>query len=659
MSQKVFKYERHREFYLGMDINSISYKPYINNYTNTQAISNPTKIKYSVQDELVLNKSANEQNSVSTEDIRADLEKTKSQQSFMGKFWDGFKNLTGLGAGSNKAKQAITDFENGKISQEEMQKKVNGYKEGQKMCIDVIGDIVSGILAVGAFAFAVPSGGASLTLGIGLAAAVGSGTKVAIKGGDALLTGKKYSGQNLLYDTITGCINGCLAPITNGIGASLTKTIGTKLGLTVVKEGTETVIEQGVKQSIGQGLKSMIVEQGVDVIGGTIGKRALALGAGMAVDGALGGAADNITRATLNGEDIVKAGIQGAIGGLIMAPVIGGGFKIAGKAGKAISKKMSKNSSNEIQEAVTSNSIKSADTAKKSLTPEASATSAIDEAGNGAKTPAAKAVTPETPIEQPALTPAINEAADGAAKAGEIIPEIGISQTPSNTPTVIDLSSGGSSTYKVTQGEYAFIVDEPSITNCEISAVAVRRLYDDANLMRDLQWHNGEAGEYINEKFGYIYDSLTEEQLSRLPFKNKGEYIAQCVKKIKEDMEQLRKICAGQRNPLEQDCTYYRGVSLHKSGIENQAQYAKLMTDCKVGDIIIPDWGGACVSPKLEVVAGNFMDGCLLKIKAPKGSRLFSGTAEEVRFPPMAEYKVLSNNLINGLRVVELEYITV
>ena len=46
----------------------------------------------------------------------------------------------------------------------------------------------------------------------------------------------------------------------------------------------------------------------------------------------------------MNGENIIDAAVQGAVGGLIMAPVIGGGFKVAGKVGHAINNKLTVNS---------------------------------------------------------------------------------------------------------------------------------------------------------------------------------------------------------------------------------------------------------------------------------------------------------------------------
>ena len=276
--------------------------------------------------------------------LRKEYEQTKEQQGLIGKAWDGVKNLFGMKSGSKHIEKIIKQAEKGEITNEEAQEALEKYKEGQKTCVDVVADIASGMGSVLAFSLAVGgavfTGGASLAVGLGIATAVGAGVKVGIKAGDAKATGKEYSGKDLLYDSATGGINGLLAPVTNGLGNTVTKTIGKKLGLKIVQEGAEEAAEQVVKQGFKQAAKSAVLNQTLDVAGGSIGKRALALGAGMAVDGALGGASDNMVRAALNGENVIKAGVEGAIGGAIMAPVIGGGFRVAGKAGKALNNKI-------------------------------------------------------------------------------------------------------------------------------------------------------------------------------------------------------------------------------------------------------------------------------------------------------------------------------
>ena len=170
---------------------------------------------------------------------------------------------------------------------------------------------------------------------LGLSFLTGAGIKTGGKCFGAKANNREYDGKNLLYDIVTGGVNGLFAPVTNGLGSSLTKTVGAKLGLEILGDTAEA----GAKTT----LKSILLNQSIDVAGGNIRKRALALGAGMALDGALGGATDNTTRAALEGQDaegIAKAGLQGFIGGLIMSPIIGGGFRMAGKLGSKLGQKL-------------------------------------------------------------------------------------------------------------------------------------------------------------------------------------------------------------------------------------------------------------------------------------------------------------------------------
>ncbi len=322
-----------------MDLNN--FNSYNNRKINDNKIYtdyiNETKQYYPLlhaerKDEISFGNSVNEE----VKKLKNDLDKTKEQQGIIGKIWDGFKNITHIGAGSKKVEKALEELQQGKISEEEVQKKLENYKEGQKVCIDVFSDILSSIVAVGAFAAAVPTGGMSLAMGLSLSTLLGGGIKAGIKGIDSKINNREYQKENFLYDVVTGGVNGLLAPVTNGLGSSLTKTIGCKLGLEV----TGDIVSAGTKST----LKNLIVNQSIDVAGGTMKKRALAIGAGMAVDGALGGTADNVTRAALEGKDtegIKKSAVEGFFGGLIMSPIIGGGMRLAGKLGKNLGDKIS------------------------------------------------------------------------------------------------------------------------------------------------------------------------------------------------------------------------------------------------------------------------------------------------------------------------------
>ena len=289
------------------------------------------------KDSVSLNTSLNNDAKI----LNNELVKIKGEQGLIGNLWDGFKNLTKVGAGSQKVEKAIKDLNNGKLTNEEAQQILENYKDGQKTCVDVVADMISSIVSVGAFVAAVPSGGASLPVGLAISTALSTGLKVGIKGIDAKSNGREYNSKNLLYDVVTGSVNGLLAPVTNGFGSSLTKTIGCKLGLEI----TGDVLETGAKNT----LKNLIVNQSIDVAGGTVKQRALALGAGMAIDGALGGAADNTVREIVEEKDnknVFKAATEGFLGGLIMAPIIGGGFRIVSKFGSKIGDKISFKSNN-------------------------------------------------------------------------------------------------------------------------------------------------------------------------------------------------------------------------------------------------------------------------------------------------------------------------
>ena len=120
--------------------------------------------------------------------LKAELNKTKGEQGLIGKAWDGVKNLFGMKAGSNNVEKAIEQLEKGEITQEEAQEVLTKYQDGQKMCVDVVGDMVSGIVAVGCAVAAPLTGGASLLVAAGAGAAV----KVAIKGADCAVGGRDY-----------------------------------------------------------------------------------------------------------------------------------------------------------------------------------------------------------------------------------------------------------------------------------------------------------------------------------------------------------------------------------------------------------------------------------------------------------------------------------
>ncbi len=332
-----------------MSPNGISYNPYL--YTGVKATNNFFNCTNVGKNQVFSTNNCNcdtfqRDNNLAVSELRKELAEIKSKQGLIGKIWDGFKNLTHIGAGSNKAEQAIKNFEKGKISQEEMNKAVTGYKEGQKQCVDLIADIASGIAAFGAFALATGiglaaspfTGGASLGLvaaGFGIAGVAGAGVKVGLKGLDCVVGGRKY--ETIGYDLATGGINGMFAPITAGIGGAAGKAVAGKVGVTALREGGEVVVKQAIKGTAKGTLTRTLLTTNVRYVGGTMGARALAIGCDMAVNGAITGAVDSGTRYLAGDtkdktvEGFAKEVGTGTLGGLIMAPIIGGGMRLAGK----------------------------------------------------------------------------------------------------------------------------------------------------------------------------------------------------------------------------------------------------------------------------------------------------------------------------------------
>ena len=304
------------------------------------------------------------------------LNKTKKEQGWIGKGWDWVKNKTGIGDGSDEAQQQINaerkllnqvktgkiskkDFKNATgvdYSKENLEKfkrgelsqataKIDGYKEGQEMASDVTGDMISGIAAVGIYTAAVAAapftGGASIAVGVAAATASGALIKAGVKALDTVGTDKKYTMKDFGHDLATGAFSGALAPITGGLGGAVGKTVATKLGIQAVKQVGKEVAEEVVETGVKQGLKTALTNPaGYEYVGGTLLKRGTAMAAEMATDGALGGAIDGGFRAGLDNnwdtEAMLDGAVEGGVGGALASPLIGGGFKVAGKGAQKV-----------------------------------------------------------------------------------------------------------------------------------------------------------------------------------------------------------------------------------------------------------------------------------------------------------------------------------
>ncbi len=306
--------------------------------------------------------------------VSINLQKAENSNGFIGSSWNGFKNLTGIGDSSDEVreqqkseKKLFQQFNNNVKRRPEIFKELTGadytpgniekfikgeiklkseialqgYNEGQDMAVDIGADIVSGIAAVGIYTASVAaapfSGGTSIAVGVAAAGASAAAIKTSLKAADAVSGGRQYTLKDAGHDAATGAFSGVLAPITGGFGGAVGKTVATKLGVQVVKQVGKEMAEETAKGGFKQAVKTALTNPtGYEYAGGNIAKRALASGAEMAADGAVGGAVDNAFRTAYDGgsaEEVLNSAVEGFAGGAIMSPIIGGGMKAAGKAG--------------------------------------------------------------------------------------------------------------------------------------------------------------------------------------------------------------------------------------------------------------------------------------------------------------------------------------
>lgn len=309
--------------------------------------------------------------------VSINLQKAENSNGFIGSSWNGFKNLTGIGDSSDEVreqqkseKKLFQQFNNNVKRRPEIFKELTGadytpgniekfikgeiklkseialqgYNEGQDMAVDIGADIVSGIAAVGIYTASVAaapfSGGTSIAVGVAAAGASAAAIKTSLKAADAVSGGRQYTLKDAGHDAATGAFSGVLAPITGGFGGAVGKTVATKLGVQAVKQVGKEMAEETAKGGVKQAVKTALTKPaGYEYAGGNIAKRALASGAEMAADGAVGGAVDNAFRTAYDGgsaEEVLNSALEGFAGGAIMSPIIGGGFKATGKTGEKL-----------------------------------------------------------------------------------------------------------------------------------------------------------------------------------------------------------------------------------------------------------------------------------------------------------------------------------
>ncbi|MBQ7450642.1 hypothetical protein IJS77_04425 [bacterium] len=83
--------------------------------------------------------------------IHDDFVLQKKKNGIFERAYDGLKNITGLGFGSKKAEKRIEEYNNGKLSKEDIEKDLERYRKSQKNAEQTFGNVVSAGVSLGAF----------------------------------------------------------------------------------------------------------------------------------------------------------------------------------------------------------------------------------------------------------------------------------------------------------------------------------------------------------------------------------------------------------------------------------------------------------------------------------------------------------------------------
>lgn len=266
-----------------MSVNPI-YQGTQNKYTHTPYLKQQNEnISVFDQDTANNNTAAQDVNS-----LKAQLEAVQNEQGILGKAWNGIKNFFCMGLSSNDAKEAIEQYQKGKITFEEAQETIEAYDKKQENAVNIIANTATGIATAG---IAVATGGfGALAAG----ALIGGATKAGLKTLDRAtnsIEGDAIDVKQIAKDGLTGAIDGAVSTVTAGM---------------IKAPVAGQAVSQAVKQGIIQGAKAGLVS-------------GAATGAG---DYAVEAAFEKDVDFTIEG--FMTSTAQNAIAGGVMGGVMGG-----------------------------------------------------------------------------------------------------------------------------------------------------------------------------------------------------------------------------------------------------------------------------------------------------------------------------------------------
>ena len=193
------------------------------------------------------------------------LNATKENNGIIAGLWDGFKNLTGIGAGSSKVQAEIDKFKeeiekvkNGELSLDEVYEDITGnaldenefnalidgsvdysksdflqtaskYKQGQKQVVNTVSGIGSALTVTGLVVGGIFTGGLSWLAAGAICVGAGTAAYMVPQAVDGLTEKDGYSAMELAEDLAVGTVNSLIQTVTMGTAKGISGAIANKV----------------------------------------------------------------------------------------------------------------------------------------------------------------------------------------------------------------------------------------------------------------------------------------------------------------------------------------------------------------------------------------------------------------------------------------------
>ena len=176
----------------------------------------------------------NSQIAKKTQELEDKLKQVQDEQGFLGKSWNGFKEITGLGVSNSDCEKLLDKYNNGEISFEEAVQYIEDFESKQETMSELGANILTGIGAIAFATTALAAGPIGWIAAIAKGAPIGAALKAGIKTLDRAsnnVEGDTLDAKQITKDTISGALTGTTSAVSSGVGAGIK---AGKIGLSIL-----------------------------------------------------------------------------------------------------------------------------------------------------------------------------------------------------------------------------------------------------------------------------------------------------------------------------------------------------------------------------------------------------------------------------------------